>query len=290
MDSMTGYGRGEAASGDLEVAVEICTVNKRALDINFSLPREWQGLERGLAEKVRAAVRRGRASVSVQLQSHSEAEELNWDDEAAGRTLKKLSELAKKQNVPFEADAPLLLRIVSCLRKTPEMPGLETARPLIESALDKALGELKRMREEEGAALAKDLSQRNRKLRQLVERIRAAADRTVSDYREALLRRLRQAGLELDLEDERVLKEIALFADRCDISEEVTRLESHLEQFAHILEENSAVGRKLEFLLQEVLRETNTISSKANNLEIIRHALAAKNEIERLREQLQNVE
>jgi len=153
-----------------------------------------------------------------------------------------------------------------------------------------ALGQLVAMRQAEGKALKEDLEQRLENIGVALQAIRSGMGDTVPRYRELLLQRLSQASLEIDLSDERVLKEIALFADKCDISEETTRLDSHLVQFRECLQEGSPVGRKLEFILQEVNREFNTIGSKANNIEISRHVIEAKNEIERIREQIQNIE
>jgi uncharacterized protein (TIGR00255 family) len=170
----------------------------------------------------------------------------------------------------------------------------ELVSPLAFAALDQAVAAFVAMRAKEGGALEKDLLARNEVLLDLVFAIRKQAQGTVEAYRDALLQRLKQLNLALDLSDERLLKELALFADRADITEEMTRLESHLAQFKSTVvvarSSEEPVGRKLEFLIQEINREFNTIGSKANNIEITRSVLDAKNEVERLREQVQNVE
>ena len=146
------------------------------------------------------------------------------------------------------------------------------------------------MREKEGAALQADLTLRITELDSIRAGIAGHAEGTTGNYRDALLERLGQLGLELDTSDERVLKEVALFADRCDISEEITRLSSHFEQFNELLSSQEAVGRKMDFLCQEIHREFNTIGSKANHIEITRAVIDGKNELERVREQVQNIE
>ena len=146
------------------------------------------------------------------------------------------------------------------------------------------------MRAREGAAILDDLKARCGLLQLILDGIRTEAAKVVPNYREMLLQRLKQAGLEIDLDDERVLKEIAIFSERCDISEEITRLGSHLDQLAKELDSESSVGRKLDFLLQEIQREFNTIGSKANSIEISKKVIEAKDEVARLREQALNVE
>lgn len=161
---------------------------------------------------------------------------------------------------------------------------------LLVDAASSALQELTAMREQEGAALKADLELRCRNLKRLAEDLRKVVPDMVTKHRENLLARLEQADLELSSDDERVLKEIAIFADRCDISEELTRLDSHFEQFAQSLEVEGAIGRSIEFLVQEIAREINTSGSKSCSIEASRLVLGMKNELERIREQVANVE
>jgi uncharacterized protein (TIGR00255 family) len=164
------------------------------------------------------------------------------------------------------------------------------AEPAVREALAEALRGFAAMRAREGEALLVDFIQRGEILHRQLELIAARAPQVPELYRGQLHRRLREAGLDLDLDDERVLREIALFADRCDIAEELTRLRSHFEQFAGLLRAEGEIGRRAEFLLQEIGREVNTIGSKANDLTISRAVLELKNELERIREQMANVE
>jgi uncharacterized protein (TIGR00255 family) len=164
------------------------------------------------------------------------------------------------------------------------------AWPALEEALGAALGELVKMREREGKHLAKDLIHRLKVVRQSLKEVRKMHPAVAGKYREILRERIKKAGLDLAPNDDRLLKEVALFADRSDVSEELTRLESHLAQFAHHLRKNEPVGRTLEFITQEISRELNTLGAKAGDAEISRHVVACKSELEKIREQIQNLE
>ena len=290
MQSMTGYGHGTAFSNGLEFVVELVSFNRRNLDIAFSLPREWQGLERPLGEHVRRKIQRGRVQATVKVERGTEEESVRWDGKRVAQTLSRLAELAEDQGIPFEPDADLLFEIAVAHGQTSQPVPSDRVLSAVSEALKEALEQLTTMRSQEGKALEEDLRKRCGLLSKWLDRVRAESDGLLPHYRQELLRRLEQAGLELDLNDARILKEIALFADRCDISEEITRIDSHLELFRKDLQTNGMIGRKLDFILQEVNREFNTIGSKANHLEITRAVIESKNEIERMREQLQNVE
>jgi uncharacterized protein (TIGR00255 family) len=175
-------------------------------------------------------------------------------------------------------------------RKGASLPDAEVVEPVLADVLTEALGHFSAMRAKEGSALLTDFLKRLGILTALVDAVAQRAPRVTSGYRDALHKRLREAGLELDVGDERVLKEVALFADRCDITEELTRLRSHLDQFTTLLKSNGEIGRKSEFILQEIGREIHTIGSKANDLEISKNVIELKNELERIREQIANVE
>ena len=290
MKSMTGYGRGEACEDGLELIVELVSLNRRNLDISFSLPREWMGLEKPLTEAIRKRVLRGRIQVSVRVENLEDGEQVPWSDAYMEKALNRLSEFARSHGIPFEPTGRDLVEIAALNRKASALPELNTVMLLAQSALETALNQIMEMRESEGRALGDDLSNRVRKLLQLIGEIRNQSGELVPQYRTLLHERLKSVGLELDLDDERVLKEIALFADRCDISEEITRLESHIEQFRDEIGSEGQVGRKLEFLTQEINRELNTVGAKANNLAVSKLIIEAKSEAERIREQLQNVE
>ncbi len=290
MNSMTGYGRATAALGSHALAVRISSVNRKTLDLSVGLPRDWEELEPAVTTAVRGAVIRGKVHVAIDLTGGPAAAEVEWDDDGVARMLARLQALAAKQGVPFAATTDLLWRMVGAERREASLPAPETAQPVVLAALQEALRGFLAMRATEGAALQADLLARVALLGRQVAAVTARAPQVTAAYRDQLLRRLREAGLELDPADERVLKEIALFADRCDISEELTRLRSHLEQLDRLMRADGEIGRKAEFILQEISRESHTIGSKANDLEIARAVIEFKNELERVREQIANVE
>ena len=287
---MTGYGRGVASIATQTLTVQVSSVNRKTLDLAIKLPEEWESLEAEVGEQVRKVASRGRVSVVIELTGDHGAGELVWDDVEIGETLDRLSDLADTRGITFTPSAELLWSIANSRRKTAELPLAEDAAPVIRSALAEALRGFAAMRAKEGEALLIDFITRLNTLRVHVDAIAARAPQVTAGYREQLLARLRQAGLELDVNDERVLREIALFADRCDVTEELTRLRSHFEQFTALVKSGGEIGRKAEFILQEIGREVNTIGSKANDLAISRAVIELKNELERVREQMANVE
>jgi uncharacterized protein (TIGR00255 family) len=287
---MTGYGRATAALGTYTLTVQVSSVNRKTLDLTVALPDEWESLEPAIGEQVRKFAVRGKVHVDVELTGAKSAGESSWDEIAAAEALTRLAAFAKKQGLGFQPTPELLWQVTNSQRKGTERPPAEEARPVLEKTLGDALREFAAMRAREGAALLTDFLAR---LGTLTRQIAAIADHSPevpAHCREQLLRRLRESGLELDVNDERVLKEIALFADRCDISEELTRLRSHLEQFAALMKSGGEIGRKSEFILQEISREVHTIGSKANDLTISRGVIELKNELERVKEQIANVE
>jgi uncharacterized protein (TIGR00255 family) len=290
MKSMTGYGSAAAALEGFTVTVQVSSVNRKSLDITIALPEEWESLEPQIGELVRRFAARGKVHVEVEVTGDKAATEIAWDEEAASAALDRLQAFANRENVEFRPTADLLWQIANAQRRASRLPASEMARPVVNEALTEALRGFAAMRAREGEALLVDFIRRAENLHRQVEAVAARAPQVPVNYRELLLKRLRDAGLELDLNDERVLREIALFADRCDVSEEITRLRSHFEQFTALLKSNGEIGRKAEFILQEVLREVNTIGSKANDVTIARAVIELKNELERVREQMANVE
>lgn len=287
---MTGYGRATAAFEGRTLTVQVSSVNRRSLDLTVALPEVWTALEPMVGELVRGVAARGKVHVDVELTGDAAGEAAGWDDEAAGAALDRLQAFALRESVEFRPSAELLWSILNSQRRARSLPAVETAEPAVREALAEALRGFAAMRAREGEALLVDFIQRGEILHRQLELIAARAPQVPELYRGQLHRRLREAGLDLDLDDERVLREIALFADRCDIAEELTRLRSHFEQFAGLLRAEGEIGRRAEFLLQEIGREVNTIGSKANDLTISRAVLELKNELERIREQMANVE
>jgi uncharacterized protein YicC (UPF0701 family) len=256
----------------------------------MSLPPEWESLEPQIGERVRRVVARGKVHVSIELTAPDGEDEAAWDGTDVRAALDRLANLAAAQGIAFRPTPELLWQIANSRRKPAGIPAAEEVRPVVLEALDEALHGFAVMRAKEGEALLVDFLARVAALWRMVEAIAARAPLVAPSYRELLFKRLREAGLELNLDDERVLREIALFADRCDISEEVTRFRSHLEQFSNLIKSSGEIGRKAEFILQEMGREGHTMGSKANDLAISRHVIELKNEIERVKEQIANVE
>jgi uncharacterized protein (TIGR00255 family) len=198
--------------------------------------------------------------------------------------------LQKELSAPGEITIGTILQAPGVMRSPEHSIDADAAWPVVQRALGAALTELIKMREREGKHLAKDLIHRLKVLRKEIKEIRALYPDVVKKYRSALLERIGKAGLDLPVEDDRLLKEVTIFADRSDISEELTRLESHLAQFAHHLRKNEPVGRTLEFITQEIFRELNTLGAKSNDAEISQHVVACKSELEKIREQILNLE
>jgi uncharacterized protein (TIGR00255 family) len=290
MKSMTGYGRATAPLGAGSLAVQITSVNRKMLDLTVSLPDDWDDLEQEVAGPVRQSVVRGKVHVQVEFEVSAGEGEAAWDEGAVAEAIEKLAALAAAQGIAFRPTPELLWQIANAQRPASGRPSAAAARAPVLEALDAAVHALTVMRAKEGEALLVDFLARVALLRRQVEAIAARAPQVAPAYRELLLRRLREAGLEIDLDDERVLKEIALFADRCDVSEEITRFRSHLDQFTALLRSEGEIGRKAEFILQELGREAHTMGSKANDLGVSRHVIELKNELERVREQIANVE
>jgi uncharacterized protein (TIGR00255 family) len=291
MHSMTGFGRGTAHAATWRAVVEIHSVNRKQAEVVVQLPRELSGFDARVRQAVLGIVSRGRIQVSVQLERGGDATVPIRVNAALARgfdaAFAELSQAVGRGIAPTAAD---YLRQPGIIDAGSSEIDPEEAWQAVMPALDGALAALAAMRETEGTHLKQDLQARLDALISCVRRITAAAPARPARQRELLMRRLREAGLELDPGDERVLRELALFADRCDISEELTRLGSHFMKFRDYLDASDPPGRALDFLCQEIFREFNTIGSKANDAGIAQTIVAAKTELEKMREQVQNVE
>ncbi len=291
MKSMTGFGCGEALNDDLIYRVEVASVNRKQADIVVNLPRELSALDSRIRKQVSEVVSRGRINVGISLKS-SEAKggslSINLPlAEEYSAAIAKLEEHLGLNGLVSRFDpgrAPGVIQLGETL------PDPEDAWPFVEKALKESLSKLLEMRSTEGAHLKSDLESRLATLKGFLQQIAEQAPSVVQRYRENLIKRLDSAGIELNLDDERLIKEIGLFADRCDISEEITRLESHFAQCHKYFTRDEAVGRPLDFLIQEMGREINTIGSKANDASIAQIIVESKTELEKIREQIQNIE
>jgi uncharacterized protein (TIGR00255 family) len=288
---MTGYGRGETDYGGTKFGVELNSVNRKQSDIVINLPRDLAELEPRIRQTINENISRGRTNATITLHNGPNgARNLALDTELARSYHKAMQALQKELNAPGEITIGTILQAPGVMRFPEQVVNAEEAWPAIDRALRDALTDLIKMREREGRHLAKDLIHRLKAMRKKLKEIRALHPDVVKRYRASLIDRIQRAGLPIASDDERLLKEISFFADRADVSEELTRLESHLAQFAHHLRKNEPVGRTLEFIAQEMFRELNTLGSKANDAAISQRVVACKAELEKIREQVQNLE
>jgi uncharacterized protein (TIGR00255 family) len=288
---MTGYGRGQSVHNGSKFSVELNSVNRKQSDVVVALPRELSELEPRVRDVINAEVSRGRLNVAIAFHRGGPApQKLSLDAELARSYYQSMLELKAELGASGEVSIETVLRAPGVLRIPEEEVVVEDAWPHIESALKEALGDLVKMRELEGKHLAKDLIKRLKMVRESVRKIGVLQPNVVKRYRQSLHERIQRAGVELPLDDERLTKEVIFFAEKSDITEELTRLESHFAQFAHLLRKNEPVGRTLEFMTQEVAREFNTLGAKANDVEISQLVVGCKSEMEKIREQIQNIE
>ena len=292
MRSMTGYGRGEAAKDGFKFTVELNSINRKQSDISINLPKELVELEPRIRDEINAHLSRGRINVVVAFhRSNAKAEEQVELDRALAKAYQHaIQKLQKELKLNGSLTLDTILRAPGVMKLAEATMDAESVWPNVEAALRKAIAGLVKMREKEGRFLANDLTERLNLLEGGLELIRKSAPEIVTRYREQLHARVKAAGIDVPMDDERLVKEVVFFADRCDISEEITRLSSHLKQFRDGLKSNEPVGRTLDFLAQEMGREINTIGSKANAAEISQQVVKMKAELEKIREQIQNIE
>jgi uncharacterized protein (TIGR00255 family) len=287
---MTGYGRGQSSQNGSKFSVELNSVNRKQSDVVVTLPRELSELEPRVRDVINAEVSRGRLNVVVAHFSGTKSQAVTLDTNLARTYFRAMVELQKELNAGGEINIETILRAPGVVRAPEEQFSASEAWPNVESALKEALTDLVKMREREGKHLAKDLIHRLKMVRGCVRKIRLLQPGVLKRHRQSLHDRIEKAGLELQIDDERLAKEVIFFADKSDISEELTRLESHFAQFAHHLRRNEPVGRTLEFMCQEIGREFNTLGAKANDVEISQLVVTCKAEMEKIREQIQNIE
>jgi uncharacterized protein (TIGR00255 family) len=293
MNSMTGYGRGDSSQDGFRLTVELSSVNRKQAEISVNLPREMELLEAQIRDLINRHVARGRLTVRVSLHAGAGrlAAQMHLNAPLARAYARELSRLAKQLRLPGPVTLDHLSRAPGVFQTDAELAVEEDFWPAVQKALKQALAGMLKMRQREGAHLAQDLALRVAVMRKTVARIQKHAPTVARRYRQQLLERIRSAGLDAPGEDDdRLLKEVVYFADRSDISEELTRLQSHFQQFEDCRKSKEPVGRLLDFLAQEMNREINTIGSKANDSLISRAVVTVKAELEKFREQAQNVE
>ena len=290
MRSMTGYGHGTATFEGRQIAVELSSVNRRQAEISLTMPRPLLELEPRLRDEINAHLSRGRLTVVVGLHAKGGGRTGGINLGAARAYRDQLETVRKSLKLGGEITLDQVLRGPGVLDSEEVEVDTEAAWTALRKALKAALEELVAMRKREGEALAADLRKRTFAIQKNVKTLGVLAPKVMDHYRVALLDRATKAGLTVEVSDERLLKEVVFFADRSDITEELTRLRSHLDQVFTQLGKDEPVGRTLDFLLQELFRETNTIGNKANFLAISQIIVGMKTELEKLREQVQNIE
>jgi uncharacterized protein (TIGR00255 family) len=293
MKSMTGYGWGECSQNGFKVTVELSSVNRKQSEISINLPRELEVLEAQVRDEINQRIARGRltARITMHAAEGREATQVRVNGALATAYARELRKLAKELRIKDDLSLDHLVRAPGVFETADEVGDAETFWPAVNKALQLALAMLVKMRTREGSNLKRDLSGRIGTMRKAVTRVRKEAPLVQQRYRGQLIERIKSAGLEdLKIDEERLLKEVVFFADRSDISEELTRLQSHFQQFDDCQKSAEPVGRTLDFLAQEMNREINTIGSKANDSLISREVVVLKAELEKFREQAQNVE
>lgn len=291
MRSMTGYGKGEAEANGRSVTVELKTVNHKFFDWNTKMPKGFLFAEDEAKKAVAREVARGHVDVYITVrQTEAQAAEYRADIALASKYVAAAKELSEAVGVPFDIGA-------LALAKNPDILALETVeaddeelRSLLMAALSDALKGLVVMRENEGEALRRDITEKLDSMSVSVKKVAELAPAVVEEYRKKLTARITELLGSAVADMSRVATEVALFADKCAVDEEISRLKAHIAAMRGYLAAEGPVGRKLDFLVQEMNREANTIGSKANDLDITREVLSLKNDIEKIREQAQNVE
>lgn len=290
--SMTGYGRGRASLQGAMAEVEISSVNRKQIDVRLVLPRGLTALESRITEMVQAVMSRGHITVSLQIRWSESLlrHEVGVNQHMAEAYISALRKTASALKLKDDLTAAILVKLPDVLHHHDPAGCAEQAWPAIAAAVKKAIKAHGLMRQAEGQRLCRDLAGRMGLLRRAMGRLSRQAPMVTRHYRESLAERLKRAGVEMPKNDATLIRELAFFAERSDITEELTRLSSHLDQVEKALKSMEPVGRSLDFLAQELFREINTIGSKANDLAISREVISFKAELERLREQVQNIE
>ena len=291
--SMTGFGRSEYSDGKRNIICEIKSVNHRYFDITVKMPRRYSFAEDKIKQTVKEKLSRGKVDVSINVENITENDVvIKLNQLAAGQYYENLRELKEEFGLTGDIDLRLLANMPDVLKAVPDVDDEEELTKAILIPVAEASANLENMRAIEGARLAEDLIRKGDLIKSILDQIEERSPLVVKDYAEKLRERI---AVLLDgaaeVPEDRILVEAAIFADKCAIDEEITRLNSHLLQLKSILSgSESTVGKKLDFLVQEMNREANTIGSKANDIVITNHMLNIKSEIEKIREQVQNIE
>lgn len=290
-NSMTGFGRGEVASGGRVWMAEVRCVNNRHLDLKIKMPHGYAVLEERVRKKVGGFHQRGRVDLLLAVNGDfSDLVKMHVNLELVRAYKLAIVQIAQELDVEAVTDLAFVASRPEVLVQEQQNEDIEAVWPLLEQALDQALVDCEAMRQQEGAALVRDLSARLQVFTRTIEEIEAGIPELLKQREQVLGERLQKLLGNVQLDEQRLCQEVAILADKTDVTEEIVRLHSHIGQFQSFLTEKEAVGRKLDFLLQEFLREVNTIASKINDAAIAYLTVELKSELEKMREQIQNIE
>jgi uncharacterized protein (TIGR00255 family) len=289
--SMTGFGKGEVKNKMGVFTVEIRTVNHRYFDFSAKIPNGLMLLEDRIKELLHKDIKRGKVNLFLSCRSQeNDYESVSFDKQAAARYHKILTEIKKQFRIKEEIRLSHVLSFSDVISREQKSVDIDTMWASVKESVTKAASDCNKMREREGKALGKDFFARMSKLSGYIDAVSDLAPVVVDEYKRRLDSRIKDIVKNKNIDEARLETELALFAKQCDISEEITRFKSHIEGFRKILETGEEAGRKLDFILQELNREVNTLGAKANDIKIARIVINIKSELEKMREQAQNVE
>ena len=288
---MTGYGRAQQSIHNREITVELRSVNHRYLDCSVRVPRVYSYLEEPVKARVQGAVGRGKVDVFVTIDaSGADQVEIALNEPVLKGYLNIAASIRDQYGIRDDLTVTAVMRLPEVLNVTKAQEDTEQLQKDVLSVLDEALDGYQEMSRKEGLRLAQDIEKRAEFILQIVDKIEVRSPRCVEEYREKLEVRMREVLEDVTIDPQRILTEAAIFADKVAVTEETVRLRSHLAQLKEMLESGGTIGRKLDFLVQELNREANTIGSKANDMEMAQMVVDIKAEIEKIREQIQNIE
>ncbi len=290
MNSMTGFGRASVDSTSGRITVELASVNNRFLELSVRMPRSLAALEPQVREQLAEAVSRGKVTINVDVEVGKGVARAHLDQETAKAIHRELTILKKSLKLTGEISISDILSFEEVLHAGASEVDTEKIWPILKKAISQAAERLVKMRQSEGAALARDMQARLKLMEKAVGKVEAATKNSVALYADKLSKRVKELLAEPISDSRRLEEEIAVFAERTDIAEECTRFRSHLDQYRAALSQKDAAGRKLNFILQEMNREVNTIGSKCADFSIAASVISLKEELEKLREQAQNIE
>lgn len=291
--SMTGFGRSEYSDGKRSVTAEVRSVNHRYCDVSVKMPRRYSFAEEKIKSAVKSILSRGKIDVSITVVNLTEDDvTVKLNTSVAGQYKESLQELKDQFDLEGDISLQLIAGLPDVMKTVPEVEDEDALTEALKIPVTEAVKKLDEMRAVEGEKLKEDLLRRGGTIKEYTGKIKERAPEVVKEHKEKMEERINQLlDKNIEIPEEKLAVEVAVFADKCDITEELVRLDSHMDQMKKILDEGKkAVGKRLDFLVQEMNREANTIGSKANDLDITNYMLSIKSEVEKIREQVQNIE